>query len=69
MTPGTRVTRQDRVDASQLVLVIDDGRDVRRTLLSHLRENRIEVISAADGQNNLDVVGGDRQPPLHPDLP
>ncbi len=56
MTICAELWPQTPVDEGQLVLVIDDDPRVRRTLTSLLRENGIDVISAADGQDGLDTV-------------
>lgn len=43
------------VATGRLVLIVDDDPQVRRTLASLLRDNGIEAITAADGQDGLDT--------------
>ena len=64
MTPLTPLTPLTPGPGGRCVLVVDDDRTVRRVVRAILEADGFDVDEAADGQQALDRLAGDRAPPV-----
>jgi CheY-like chemotaxis protein len=54
----------DRAAESNLILVVDDDRDIRETLTDVLQDEGFKVVSAANGRDALSYLRGSTRPCL-----